>query len=155
MNQAAYQELTKMLNAFPQTGDIAALLLTYDEDLTGISDLAIIETAQKYRRNGITRRDNSFAPSIPQFKESAEEQEKLIEARNRPRIEAPKHYFGTGRTPFERNRDRALAANEHLPVLFTDIGYDQWCKLSKAKEIPVGAKWVACLGIVYGPARAA
>jgi hypothetical protein len=48
-------------------------------------------------------------------------------------------------------RQKAYAANSHRPVLFTDISYDQWCKLSATKQIPAGASWVACLGIVYGP----
>jgi hypothetical protein len=90
MNQAAYQELTKMLNAFPQSpADLAALLLTYDEDLTGISDQAICETAQRYRRGDIPDQNKTFAPSIAEFVASARRQEEYVSNRNKPRLPPP------------------------------------------------------------------
>jgi hypothetical protein len=53
--------------------------------------------------------------------------------------------------PFMVTRQRLLNENAHLPVLFEDVGYDQFRKLSSSKQIPIGAKWVAALGIIYGP----
>lgn len=51
--------------------------------------------------------------------------------------------------PFQVRQQKRLAENAHLPVLFEDVSFDKWRLMSAAKEIPVGAKWVA--GIVYGP----
>lgn len=152
MNQAAHIEMAKMLNGFPQSRstNIEALLLTYEEDLTGISDQAIIETAQRYRRNEIPNQSKEFAPSIAGFVDAAKRQEEIIEIRNRPRLAAP-FDGGNGRSPFERNQARARAANAHLPVLFTGVSYDEWRRLSREKQVPVGGKWVACLATVYGP----
>jgi hypothetical protein len=91
MNQAAHIEMAKMFNGFPQgrSTNIEALLLTYEEDLTGISDQAIVETAQKYRRNQIANQSETFAPSIAEFITAARRQEEFISIRNRPRLPSP------------------------------------------------------------------
>lgn len=68
MNQQAYQEITKMLNAFPQsTADIRGLLLTYEEALSGLDDAAICETARKFVRGEVAGHNRTFAPSIAEF----------------------------------------------------------------------------------------
>ena len=70
----------------------------------------------------------------------------------RPRIAAPEYRpTGGSMPPFLVTRQRLLAENSHLPVLHENIGYDEFRKMSKARDIPVGAKWVAALGIIYGP----
>lgn len=83
-----------MLNAFPQvqTADKRALLLSYDEDLRGISDQAIVETAQRYRSGGIPDQNDTFAPSIAQFRSAAIRQMDIIAVRDRPRLPAPKQH---------------------------------------------------------------
>ena len=53
--------------------------------------------------------------------------------------------------PFLVTRQRLLAENANREVLHENINFDQFRKLSKAREIPVGASWVAALGIIYGP----
>lgn len=70
MNQQAYQEITKMLNAFPQaTADIRGLLLTYDEALTGLDDGAICATAAKFVRGEVPGQNKTFAPSVAEFRD--------------------------------------------------------------------------------------
>lgn len=231
MNQLAYQEITKMINGFPQSAkNVTALLLTYEEDLQGISDQAICETAQRYRRNEIPEQNKTFAPSIAEFVDAARKQIEFIAIRERPRlpdrrgyvpgnqelpgarermrlkmplyqyanelhlmdeldaanregfgamvnlatkwgIEIPQElldrpdaedewYRARNRSwseiernppPFMINRQRMLDKNANRAVLFEDITFEQFKKLSAAREIPVGASWVAALGIIYGP----
>lgn len=93
MNQLAYQEIAKMINAFPQSAkNIEALLLTYDEDLQGISDQAICETAQRFRRNEIPDQNKTFAPSIAEFVDASRKQVEHISIRDRPRLPEPRGY---------------------------------------------------------------
>lgn len=124
---------------------------TYEAVLGDVSAAAITETAQRFVSGSINGQSKTFAPSVAEFVDAAKRQDEIIEIRNQPRLPAPRPYRGTGSSPFERNRAKALAANAHLPVLFEDIGYDRWCHLSKSGQVPVGGKWVACLGTVYGP----
>lgn len=113
--------------------------------------MAITETAQRFRRNEIPDQSTTFAPSVAEFVSAARRQEELIAIRSRPRLQAPTHWSGP-LAPFQVTQQRLLAENEHLPVLFEDVSYDRWRKLSADRQVPVGAKWVAALGIVYGPA---
>jgi hypothetical protein len=57
-----------------------------------------------------------------------------------------------GPTPLERKMERLRNINSDLPVLMTNVHYEQFKLLSRERQIPVGAKWSAALGIVYGPA---
>lgn len=53
--------------------------------------------------------------------------------------------------PFEVTKNKKLAEYRDHPVLFENIGYDEWKRLGKDRKLPVGATWVACLSTVYGP----
>jgi hypothetical protein len=91
MNQTAYQGITKMLNAFPQSAaDLRGLLLTYDEDTTGIRDDAIIEAAQRFRRGDVSGQNRTFAPSIAEFCSEARRIAEMIPYRDRPALPAPR-----------------------------------------------------------------
>lgn len=57
--------------------------------------------------------------------------------------------------PFEVLKNKKLAENAHLPVLYTDKSSDDFRRLSIARELPAGAKLVACLAIIFGPERRA
>lgn len=127
------------------------MLLSYDEDLTGISDLAIVETAQRYRSGGIPEQSETFAPSIAQFRKAAERQAEIISIRKRPRLEAPV-YRRSGPMPYEITRQHARDRYAGRPILFEDVSFDQFRTLSVQGKIPAGSNWVACLGTVYGPA---
>lgn len=66
------------------------MLLSYDEDLTGLSDQAIVETAQRYRSGTIPEQSETFAPSIAQFRATAIRQMDYIAIRDRPRLPVPR-----------------------------------------------------------------
>jgi hypothetical protein len=153
MNQNSFQAITAMLNGFPQsqTADKRALLLTFERALTEVGDPAIARAADRFSSNDVTGQSKTFAPAVAEFVDEARRCQEYLDIKARPRLPAPTAYHGTGSSPFERNRAKALAANAHLPVLFTDVGYDHWRHLSRTKQVPVGGKWVACLGTVYGP----
>lgn len=151
MNQQAEDSITAMLNCFPQTAQNYELLLeTLDRLLAGLSDQAIIEAANRYAAGDVQGQSKTFAPSGPEFVEEARRRQEYLSLKARPRIEGPKYRPGP-LAPFEIAKHKALEANAHLPVLLEDVNYDRWRALSIAKQVPVGAKWVACLGIVYGP----
>ncbi|MFB9340540.1 hypothetical protein ACFFTN_01310 [Aminobacter aganoensis] len=92
-----------------------------------------------------------FAPSGPEFIEEVRRRQEFIDIRARPRLPAPAYHSGPT-PPFLIKRQKALAENAHLPVLVEDANLDVFRRLSLTRQIPAGAKWVACLGIIYGPA---
>lgn len=53
--------------------------------------------------------------------------------------------------PFEIRKSKALQANAHLPILHENVSYDEWKRMSAARLVPTGSKWVAATAIVYGP----
>lgn len=114
-----------------------------------VSAAAITEAAQRFVSGSIDGQSKTFAPSVAEFVDAAKRQAEIIEMRDRPRLPAPD--YRTGLSQFERTRAKARADNAHLPILFTDVSYDQWRLKSIRREVPVGAKWVACLATVYGP----
>lgn len=153
MDQRAYLALTAMLNAFPQTGGNPDLTMgTFEAVLASASSQSIIEAAQRFSSGLVEGQSMKFAPSSAEFAAEVRKRQEFIDIKSRPRLSAPMPTYRPGPlAPFEIAKQKALSANSHLPVLFEDINYDQFRKLSAAKEIPVGAKWVASLGIVYGP----
>ena len=152
MNQKSYQAVTTMMNAFPQTSaDLRGLLLTYDQALTGVSDQAIEGAALRFVRGDVPGQSRTFAPSIAEFVADARRCQEALDIKAKPRITAPRYTPGP-LAPFQIRTQRKLAENSHLPVLFEDIGFDEWRRKSKAREIPTDAKWVAATGIIYGPA---
>lgn len=151
MNQQAENEITAMLNSFPQTSQNYVLLLaTLEQRLVGVSDQAIIEAAQRFMDGEVTDQSKKFAPSLPEFIEEVKRRQEYHELLARPRIPPPVYRPGP-LAPFEVARQKALAANSHRPVLFEDISNEQWRKLSRERQIPEGSVWVAALGLVYGP----
>ena len=91
-----------------------------------------------------------FAPAAPRFAQEVRQRQEYIDLKARPRLPAPR-YFPGPLAPFQIRQEKRRAENAHLPILFENVSYDQWRKLSANKEIPVGATWIATLGIVYGP----
>jgi hypothetical protein len=151
MNQKAEDAITGMLNCFPQTGqDYQILLGTLENLLHGMDDLAVIAAAERFASGNVPEQSKKFAPSGPEFMDEVRRQQEYISLRNRPRIAAPVYRPGP-LAPFQIAQQKKFAENSHLPVLFENINFDTWKRMSKEKQVPVGAKWVASMGIVYGP----
>lgn len=92
----------------------------------------------------------TFAPSIAEFVAEVRKRQEYIDLKAKPRLPGPR-YFPGPLAPFQIRQQKRLSENSHLPVLHENISLDQWKRMSAAKEIPVGSKWLASLGIVYGP----
>lgn len=152
MNQAAEDAITAMLNCFPQTSQNYDLLFeTLGRLCESQTDQAIIRAAECFAAGDVPEQSMKFAPSGPEFVAEARKQQEYLEIKARPRLPAPTYRPGP-LAPFQIRQQRILAENSHLPVLFEDVSFDVWKKLSAGKQIPAGAKWCAALGIVYGPA---
>jgi hypothetical protein len=153
MNDAAMLEIARMRNSFAQTGDNADLTRdTYKLALQDLSSQSVIEAAQRFTMGDVEGQSKTFAPSIAEFVTEARKRQEYIDLKAKPRLPAPR-YFPGPLAPFQVRQQKRLSENSHLPVLFENINSDQWRKMSAAKEIPVGAKWCASLGIVYGPEK--
>lgn len=114
MNQQAYQALTKMVNAFPQSAaDLRGLLLTYEEDTTGIHDQAIIDAAGRFRRGEVAGHNNTFAPSIAEF---------CVEARRTP-VAAYRSLPSPYREPFKHDdKPTRIRMGFKMSVLSAGLG---------------------------------
>ena len=142
MNQAAYQEMTKMLTGFPQSqADIMALLLTYDEDLTGISDQAIVETAQRYRRGDIPDQNKTFAPSIAEFVTSSRRQEEIVAIRSRPRLQAPPVRPLPASPPEQRRTDEERARQAERMARFHAAEDSEKAKAKAAERAEIRQRY--------------
>lgn len=151
MNQAAEDAITAMLNCFPQTSQNYEILFeTLDRLCASQTDQAIIKAAERFAAGDVPEQSKKFAPSGPEFVAEVRIQQEYIDIKARPRLPRPEYRPGP-LAPFQITQQRLYAENANRPVLFEDVSFDVWKKLSAGKQIPVGAKWVAALGIVYGP----
>lgn len=126
------------------------LTASFEERLTELSIEAVNRAVDRYRDGDVPGQNKRFPPTVPEFIEEVRRCQDVIDIIARPRLPAPKYRPGP-LAPFEMKRQKAFAENAHLPVLFEDVSLDQWTRLSKQNQIPVGAKWVAAIGVVYGP----
>lgn len=122
----------------------------FDLATKALSAAAIIETAQRFVLGTVEGQSVDFAPSVARFAQEARKRQSFLDPKPQRSLPAPR-YFPGPLAPFQVRQQKRLAENAHLPILFENISYDQFRKMSAGKEIPVGAKWCS-LGIVYGPA---
>lgn len=119
-----------------------------------VSTEAVERAVRRFLDGDVEGQSKRFAPTIPQFMEEAKDCEEYLGILRRqpsPALTSLPKWRGDGKAPFERHIAKAKAEHAHLPVLFEDVSYDKWRKLSAARDVPAGAVWVACLGTVYGP----
>lgn len=126
------------------------LISSFEERLTGHSIEAVEAAVRRFLDGEVPDQNMRFAPSVPEFIREVVTQEEAISIRERPRLPKPVYRPGL-MAPFEMTKQKALAANQHRPVIKTDVTFEQFKAMSVAREIPVGASWVACLATVYGP----
>lgn len=124
-------------------------MLTFEQALIGLGDPAIIEAAGRFITGDVQGQSKTFAPSVAEFVAEARRRQELIAAKGKE-VKALTFFRGP-LAPFQVRQQKRLAENAHLPILHENITYDQWRKMSAAREIPVGATWCS-LGIIYGPA---
>lgn len=156
MNQQAEQSIIEMMNCFPQTSqDYRLLLGSLAKLCAGLTDQAIIEAAERFAAGDVQDQSPKFAPSAPEFVAEARRRQEFIDIRSRPRLPSSSVEYRPGPLPpFMVQRQRALSENADRPVILEDASFEDFKRMSRAGELPVGASWVASLGIIFGPRSA-
>ena len=150
MNHQAQLSITEMLNGFGRPNqDFEVFLLTLDRLCAGLSDQAIIETADRFGRGDVKDQSKDYPPSSARFIEEARLRQEYLDLKARPRL-APPTYPRGPLAPFEIARQKALARHSNRPVLMENIGLDEFKRLCAAKQLPLGSIFACTLGIVYG-----
>ena len=161
MNKQAKASISGMLNLFPQTNqDYQVLLLTLEKLLVGQSDEAIIRAAEKFSAGDVKDQSKTFAPSGPEFIAEVKFCQEILDLKARLALPAPqppppnrpyRRNEAPVISPFEVSKQKAWGETGNLPILHENVCFDQWIKMSRRQEVPVGAKWIARLGIIVGP----
>ena len=152
MDQRAYLAIATLLNSFPQgTADPDLTMGTYEAVLQGISPQAVTEAAQRFTMGDVPGQSKTFAPSIAEFVTEARQRQEYIDLKARPRLPAPR-YFPGPLAPFQVRQEKRRAENADRPVIEANAPLDRFIALSRAKQLPVGAIWVATIGIL-GPSQ--
>ena len=152
MEQKAYLAMAAMLNAFPQGSSNPDLTMkTYEAVLRDASSESIARAAGRFCAGNVKDQNLKFAPSVAEFSQEVQRCTEYLELQARPRLPPPPKYTPGPLAPFQIATEKARAAHAHLPILFEDISFDQFRKMSAMRQIPTGATWVAALGIIYGP----
>lgn len=125
-------------------------MLTYDQALSGVSDRAVSEAAQRFRRGDVAGQSKTYPPSVPEFVAEARKHQEYLDIKARPRLPAPEYRRGP-LAPFQIAKQKALAENANRPVIVEDASLETFKAMSTAKQLPEGSKWVASLGVIYGP----
>jgi hypothetical protein len=149
MDQQAFKELTRMLESFPQTsGNPDLTVSAYELAVQGLSSQAIIEACQRFISGFVEGQSMDFAPAAPRFAQEARRRQEYIDLKARPRLPAPQHYTGT---PWHIRQEKARTKFRECPIIKENVSYDEFRKMSAAREVPVGGAWVASLATVFGP----
>lgn len=149
MDQRAFLALTAMLNSFPQgSGNPDLTMGTYEAVLSSVSSQAIVDAAQRFTAGDVPDQNRAFAPSVAEFVQQARKQDEYLAAKARPRIP---YSHTVERMPFMLRIEKKRAEYADRALLFTDVNFDTWKRLSREGQVPVGGVWVSSLGTVYGP----
>lgn len=152
MDQRATQEISLLLNGFPQARDTdpSGLLYSFGLAVEGLSTEAIVDAARRYGTGRVEGQSTEYAPSPAAFAQEARRRQEAITLRNTPYLPAPSRAFG-GPAPFQVAQERARHDNARRAVLKTDATFDEFKAMSRAGDLPAGSSWVACLSTIYGP----
>jgi hypothetical protein len=155
MEQRAYLEMTRMLESFPQTsGNPDLTVSAYELAVQGLSSQAIIEACQRFISGLVEGQSMDFAPAAPRFAQEARQRQEYIDLKARPRLPAPR-YFPGPLAPFQVRQEKRRAENADRPVMEAHVPLDRFIALSRAKQLPTDAIWVATMGILGPRANAA
>lgn len=120
----------------------------YELAVAGLSSQAITEAAQRFISGVVEGQSIDFAPAAPRFALEARQRQEYIDLKAKPRIPVYRHHTGA---PFYMRQEKTRTKYMDHRIIAENVGYDQWCRLSRGKEVPVGAIWVASLGTVFAP----
>jgi hypothetical protein len=138
-----------MLNSFRATSaDPDVLLRTFASVLDGQQPSIIIETAKRYSSGDVDGASDQYAPTPAEFAKEVRRRAALKEdiAKSRPRLPSPH----TG-APWHIRQEKARTKYRDCPIIKENVSYDEFRRMSAAREVPVGGAWVAAVATVYGP----
>lgn len=124
---------------------------TYEAVLKDISSQAVIEAAQRFTMGEVQGQSKTFAPSVAEFVTEARQRQEYIDLKAKPRLPLPR-YFPGPKAPFQVRQEKRRAQYADRPVIEANVPLDRFIALSRAKQLPTGAIWVATMGIL-GPAQ--
>lgn len=151
MNPTAENAITTMLNAFPQTRqDPELLLATLFQLCASMTTGAITKAAERFACGEVQNQSMRFAPSGPEFMAEVRACEEMLSSQARTRLPRPEYIRGA-LAPYEVLRQQAWTRYQGWEILFEDVSHSRWLDMSKTGKLPVGAIWVAALGVVFGP----
>lgn len=154
MDQQAFKELTRMLESFPQTsGNPDLTVSAYELAVHGLSSPAIIEACQRFVSGLVEGQSMDFAPAAPRFAQEVRQRQEYIDLKAKPRLPAPR-YFPGPLAPFQVRQEKRGAQYADRPVIEANVPLDRFVAMSRAKQLPTDAIWVATMGIL-GPAHSA
>lgn len=153
MNQQAEQSIIEMMNCFPQTSqDYRLLLGSLAKLCDGLTDQAIIEAAGRFASGDVPEQSLKFAPSAPEFVAEARKRQEFVDLRALPRLAPPTVDYRPGSlSPLMVRQQRALSENADCPIILENASLEDFKRMSKAGQLPVGSRWVATLAIIFGP----
>lgn len=149
MSEQHLQQITLLLSSFPvaQDTDKKTALATYYQVLKAYPITAIEEAVMRFRDGLVDRPSHTYAPNSAEVAIEVRKVAEAQEARTRPRlVSQPFKSFDVLARLEAKRREFA-----HLPVIKEDVSHDEFRRMSRAREVPVGTIWVAALGTVYGP----
>ncbi len=150
MNSRTAQEITKMLNCFPQTNQNYELFLaTLGQLCDGLTDQAVIEAAERFSAGLVADQSTRFAPSGPEFVVEARRRQEIINMHARPRLKAPEPRRSVGDAPFQLRTEALRKKHAHRPVIAENVTHEQFVEMSR--RLPPGSSYVNSLSTVYGP----
>jgi hypothetical protein len=141
-----------MLNSFRATSaDPDVLLRTFASVLDGMRPSLIIDTAKRYSSGEVEGASDQFAPTPAEFAKEVRRRAALRADIAKPRSLPAPRYFPGPLAPFQVRQEKRRAEYADRPVIEANAPLDRFIAMSRAKQLPVGSVWVACLGIL-GPA---
>lgn len=151
MDNAALMEITRMLNAFPVgNSDTDLTMETYELATQDFSSTAVIEAAQRFVLGQVKDQSLAYAPTVAEFMQEVRQRQEYIDLKAKPRLPAPR-YFPGPLAPFQVRQEKRRAQYADRPVIEANVPLDRFVALSRAKQLPTDAIWVATMGIL-GPA---
>lgn len=123
---------------------------TYEQVLQGLSTQAVTEAARMFTMGDVQGQSRTFAPSVAEFVTEARQRQEYIDLKAKPRLPAPR-YFPGPLAPFQVRQEKRRAEYADRPVIEANVPLDRFVALSRAKQLPTDAIWVATMGIL-GPA---
>lgn len=150
--------IATMITGFDQFNtDPDTQLLAYSIAADGYREDAVRSACKRFIRGEVKGHKAGKLPTVAEFSIECKSEHSVIDAADwRARKQNRVTYQSAPtESPFEIRRTKAMIeAREGGKVKIADcLNNDRWIAGKKSGEWPVGARWIAFLGEVWGPSR--